>query len=176
VLAVAQDDQHGFSKSTVARIEIIAGLGVAGDAHGGATVQHRSRVAADPSQPNLRQVHLIHAELLDQLALEGFAVEPGQLGENITTSGIALLELPRGTLLHVGASAVLEVTGLRNPCKQIEAFRPGLLARLGRRQADGNIERLAGIMCIACAGGRVQPGDAIIAELPAEPHLPLVPV
>ncbi len=176
VLAVAQDGQHRFSKSTVPDIEVIAGLGVAGDAHAGAAVQHRSRVAADPTRPNLRQVHLIHAELLDHLAAEGFAVEPGQLGENITTKGVALLDLPRGTLLHIGPSVILEATGLRNPCKQIEAFRPGLLARLARKQADGAIERLAGIMCIVRAGGLVRPGDAVIAELPAEPHEPLAAV
>jgi MOSC domain-containing protein YiiM len=176
VRAVAQDGEHRFSKSPTSSIAIVAGLGVAGDAHAGETVQHRSRVAVDPSQPNLRQVHLIHSELLDQLALEGFAVEPGQLGENITTSGIALLDLPRGTLLRIGASAVLQVTGLRNPCKQIEAFCPGLLARLARKQADGNIERLAGIMCIVVEGGRAERGDTIIAALPAEPHVPLAPV
>jgi len=176
VLAVAQDGQHRFSKSLASSIDIDAGMGVSGDAHAGVTVRHRSRVAADPLQPNLRQVHLIHRELLDQLAAEGFTVDPGQLGENITTSGIPLLDLPRGTLLHLGPSAVLEVTGLRNPCKQIEAFRPGLLARLARKQADGGIERLAGIMCIARAGGTVKPGDAITAELPAEPHVALAPV
>jgi MOSC domain-containing protein YiiM len=130
-------------------------------------------VAADPTQPNLRQVHLIHGALLDQLAAEGFALEPAQLGENVTTSDIPLLDLPRGTLLHIGALAVLEVTGLRSPCKQIEAFRPGLLARLARKQPGGRIERLAGIMCIALADGTVRPGDAVIAELPAEPHEPL---
>lgn len=176
VLAVAQDDRHRFSKSPVPNIEIVAGLGVAGDAHAGVTVQHRSRVAADPSQPNLRQVHLIHGELLDQLATEGFAVRSGQLGENITTRGIPLLDMPRGTLLHIGTSVLLEVTGLRNPCNQIEAFCPGLLTRLARKRADGTIERLAGIMCIAHTGGMVQPGDAIIAELPTEPHEALEPV
>lgn len=176
VLAVARDDRHRFSKSLAPYIEIVAGLGVSGDAHAGKTVQHRSRVAADPSQPNLRQVHLIHRELLDQLAADGFAVDPGQLGENITTSGIPLLDLPRGTLLRLVSSAMLEVTGLRNPCKQIEANRPGLLARLAKKQADASIERLAGIMCVVNADGRVEPGDVVIAEMPTEPHLPLEPV
>ena len=175
VVGVAADGAHRFAKPLCTAITIVAGIGVAGDAHAGETVQHRSRVKLDPTQPNLRQVHLIHAELLDALAAEGFAVAPGQLGENITTRALDLLRLPRGTRLAVGG-AVLEVTGLRNPCRQIEAFRPGLLARLARKRGDGAIERLAGIMAVALSGGEVRAGDAIRVDLPAGPHWPLEPV
>src|SRR5262249_35071957 len=133
IVAVCRDGQHCFSKPTTHEIMLLAGLGVQGDAHAGVTVQHRSRVAADPTQPNLRQVHLIHAELHDELREQGFTVEAGQLGENITTRGLDLLALPRGTVLRLGPRAVIEVTGLRNPCSQINDFRPGLLnAVLGR--------------------------------------------
>jgi len=176
VAAVALSGSHDFSKPRVERIAIVAGQGVVGDAHAGALVQHLSRVATDPMDANLRQVHLLHAELLDDLRRDGFDVQPGQMGENITTSGIALLDLPRGTLLQLGQDVVLEVTGLRNPCRQIEAFRPGLLHRVARRCADGSIERLAGIMSIVLAGGTVRPGDAISVILPAPPHLRLEPV
>lgn len=143
-----------------------------GDAHAGVTVKHRSRVAADLSQPNLRQVHLIHAELLDELGRRGFDVAPSRLGENITTRDIELLKLPRGTLLSIG-EATLEVTGLRNPCKQLDAYAPGLLEAVIVRHADGSIERRAGIMTIVRTGGAVRPGDAIEVTLPAPPHRPL---
>ncbi|GAA0270390.1 MOSC domain-containing protein [Alteraurantiacibacter aestuarii] len=176
VVAVAASIDHRFSKQAAPGITIIAGLGVQGDAHAGERVQHRSRVAANPDQPNLRQLHLIHAELFDWLETHGFAIGPGMLGENIATRGIALLDLPLGTLLHIGDDVVLEVTGLRNPCAQIEAFRPGLLSHLARKQPDGAIERLAGIMCVAIAGGTVQPGDAIVTGLPEKPHMKLGPV
>ncbi|TIX49842.1 MOSC domain-containing protein [Alteraurantiacibacter aquimixticola] len=173
VMAVAAGAWHRFSKPSLASIGIVAGHGVDGDAHAGSAVKHRSRVAADPAQPNLRQVHLIHGELLDALADEGFTVAPGQLGENVTTRGMDLLTLPTGTLLRLGDQAVLEVTGLRNPCRQIEAFRPGLLGRLARKRGDGSIERLAGIMCVARKSGRVAPGDPLNAELPPAPYRPL---
>ena len=176
VVATAADPRHRFSKTPSAAITIIAGIGVAGDAHAGELVQHQSRVRADPTQPNLRQVHLIHAELLDELALNGFAVAPGQLGENITTTGIDLLGLSRGTLLAVGDTVVLEVTGLRNPCRQIESFRPGLLARLARKRSDGSIERLGGIMAVALCGGTISVGDVIRVQPPAEPFEALGPV
>ena len=175
VLAVSLRRGHHFSKTPSLSIRLLAGLGVEGDGHLGATVQHRSRKRWNPQLPNLRQVHLIHAELLDALAAEGFAVAPGQLGENITTRALDLLRLPRGTRLAMGG-AVLEVTGLRNPCRQIEAFRPGLLARLARKRGDGAIERLAGIMAVALSGGEVRAGDAIRVDLPAGPHWPLEPV
>jgi MOSC domain-containing protein YiiM len=152
---------------------VIEGLGVEGDAHAGATVQHRSRVARDPSQPNLRQVHLIHAELHDELCAAGFAVAPGQMGENVTTRGVDLLGLPTGTRLHLGSSAVVEVTGLRNPCVQIDRFQQGLMAATLDRDAAGNLIRKAGIMSIVLADGDVRAGDAIAVELPATAHRPL---
>ena len=170
VVAVSHDGEHRFSKAVVEDITLLAGLGVAGDAHAGVTVQHRSRVAADPTRPNLRQVHLIHAELLAELAERGFSVAPGQLGENITTTGVDLLALPRGTRLHLGAGAVVEVTGLRNPCRQIDAFAPGLLRAVLSRDADGRPVRRAGVMGVVVTGGAVRAGDGIEVHLPAEPH------
>lgn len=176
VVALARSPDHAFSKERVNGMDLVAGIGVQGDAHAGQTVQHLSRVAVDPDQPNLRQVHLLHQELLEELADEGFAVEPGQLGENITVSGVDLLGLPRGTILHIGDDAQLRLTGLRNPCKQIEAFRPGLLARLARKRKDGSIERLAGVMTVVLSDGEVCVGDTVTARLPAAPHNPLEPV
>lgn len=176
VLSVSASPRHGFSKDRQLSIRLLAGLGVAGDTHAGVTVKHRSRVAVDPSQPNLRQVHLIQAELLDELAAKGFAVAPGELGENVTTTGIDLLALPRGTLLRLGADAVVQVTGLRNPCKQIEAFQSGLLAQVVDRDAEGQVVRKAGIMAIVLAGGEVHAGDAIGIDLPAAPHQKLAAV
>ncbi len=127
VVGVHAAPAHSFSKDSQDSIRLVEGLGVEGDAHLGRTVQHRSRVRRDPTQPNLRQVHLIHAELLDELAGLGFTVRPGDVGENITTRGVDLLALPRGTRLRLGASAVLEITGLRNPCRQLDTFTPGLM-------------------------------------------------
>ena len=173
VVAVARDGEHRFSKLPVTSIRIVAGLGVEDDAHQGVTVKHRSRVAADPTQPNLRQVHLIHAELFDELAAKGFDVGPADLGENITTEGVNLLDLPRHTILRIGAEVVLEATGLRNPCAQIERFQTGLLAAVLDRSANGELIRKAGIMTIAHSGGAVGPGDQIVAELPAPPYLAL---
>jgi MOSC domain-containing protein YiiM len=173
VTAVSRSDAHGFSKTTQEGIRLLAGLGVEGDAHCGATVKHRSRVTQDPTQPNLRQVHLMHAELHDELRAAGFPVNAGEMGENITTRGIALLSLPTGTCLYLGETAILEVTGLRNPCAQIENFQPGLLAAVLGRDADGNLIRKAGIMAIVREGGEVRPGDPICVELPPLPHRPL---
>ncbi|REF37132.1 MOSC domain-containing protein [Thermasporomyces composti] len=173
VVAVCRSATHTFSKPTRDRIRLVAGVGVEGDAHAGTTVKHRSRVARDPSQPNLRQVHLIHAELHDELRDAGYDVEPGDLGENVTTRGIDLLGLPTGTLLHLGDSAVVEVTGLRNPCTQINDFAPGLLNQVLLRGEDGRIIRKAGIMGVVRTGGEVRPGDPIKVELPPEPHRPL---
>lgn len=175
VVSVHRHDRHAFSKPAVEAIELIEGVGVAGDAHAGTTVKHRSRVAKDPSTPNLRQVHLIHQELFELVAAAGHPVGPGDLGENVTTRGLELLRLPVGTRLRIG-SAVLTVTGLRNPCRQIDAFQPGLLKQVLRRGADGAIERLAGVMSIVARGGTVRPGDPIEVELPAEPHFPLTAV
>ncbi len=173
VVAVAKDGGHRFSKAPLAVIRIIAGLGVEGDAHAGITVQHRSRVAVDPTQPNLRQVHLIHTELFEELGHKGFVVAPGDMGENIATRGVDLLGLPRGSLLRVGQKVVLEVTGLRNPCAQIERFQSGLLAAVLGRGPNGEVIRKAGIMTIVREGGIVQPKDVIAVELPPLPHLPL---
>lgn len=173
VAAVAKDAGHGFSKHLVSEVRILAGLGVEGDAHHGVTVKHRSRVAVDPTQPNLRQVHLIQAELFEELKTKGFVVGPADLGENLTTRGVDLLALPRGALLQVGGEAVLEVTGLRNPCAQMERFQPGLLAAVLDRGPQGEVIRKAGIMTVALSGGVVRPGDPIEVQMPPLPHLPL---
>ncbi|WP_220446520.1 MOSC domain-containing protein [Paenibacillus piri] len=155
------------------RIRLLAGLGVEGDAHLGRTVKHRSRVAADPTQPNLRQVHLIHGELHDELREAGFIVSPGQMGENITTRGIDLLALPTGTRLYIGETAEVEITGLRNPCDQLDRLQPGLMAAVLGRDEQGQLIRKAGIMGIVIAGGDVKPGDPIRIGLPTEPYRPL---
>lgn len=173
VTAVSRNSEHTFSKPNEPMVTLLAGLGVEGDAHLGVTVQHRSRVRQDSSQPNLRQVHLIHAELHDELRAAGFDVAAGQMGENITTRGIDLLALPRGAKLHIGATAVVEITGLRNPCSQIEDFRPGLLKAVLDHDAAGNLIRKAGIMGVVLMGGTVNPGDPIRVELPPPPHIPL---
>ncbi|MFF4172230.1 MOSC domain-containing protein [Streptomyces sp. NPDC001744] len=173
VTAVSSNGTYAFTKPNRDEITLLAGLGVEGDVHAGVTVKHRSRIAQDPTRPNLRQVHLIHAELLDEVAEAGFEVAPGALGENVTTRGIDLLGLPTGTLLRLGAEAVVEVTGLRNPCAQIDAFRHGLLKRLVGRDENGGIVRRAGIMGIVLTGGEVRPGDPIGVELPEGPHRPL---
>lgn len=167
---------HTMAKPGQASIRLLAGLGVEGDAHMGETVKHRSRVIQDPTQPNLRQVHLIHAELHDELHEQGFDVAAGQMGENVTTRGLDLLSLPTGTRLHLGEEAVIEVTGLRNPCGQLNGIQEGLLAACLVRQDDGTIIRKAGVMSIVISGGEVHPGDTIRIELPAEPHAELEPV
>jgi MOSC domain-containing protein YiiM len=173
VESVSLDDRHRFSKSAVDRIVLLTGLGVQGDAHAGATVQHRSRVAVDPMQPNLRQVHLMHSELFAELRADGYDVSSGQLGENITTRGIDLLALPRNAVLEIGDEAVVRVTGLRNPCAQINAFRPGLLKSVMHHDDQGAVVRKAGVMGIVLHGGTVRAGDAISVSLPHGPHLPL---
>ena len=170
VISVSSDSLHRFSKIVQSEIQLLAGLGVLGDAHLGETVQHRSRVAVDPTQPNLRQVHLIQAELFVELAEQGFMLKPGDLGENIITQGIDLLDLPRGTVLRIGATAAVEITGLRNPCAQIEAFRPGLLAAVLPRDLAGNVVRKTGVMAIVLESGMVMAGDPILIELPPLPH------
>ena len=173
VTAVSRSAAHGFSKANQDSICLLAGLGVEGDTHSGVTVQHRSRVAQDPSQPNLRQVHLIHSELFDELQAAGFDMAAGQMGENITTRGIDLLGLPTGTRLILGDEAVVEVTGLRNPCAQLDGFLPGLTAAVLGRDAEGNLIRKAGVMGIVIASGEVTAGDNIRVVLPPEPHKPL---
>jgi MOSC domain-containing protein YiiM len=176
VEAVSQRSTHSFSKQPRMWIRLVAGLGVEGDAHLGTTVQHRSRVARDPTQPNLRQVHLLHRELLGELEAQGFVIGAGDIGENILTRGVDLLGLPSGTVLRIGEVAKVQVTGLRNPCVQLDRFRPGLMAATLDRDAAGGLVRKAGVMAIVLTGGEVRPGDAIEVTLPPEPHRRLVPV
>lgn len=176
VLAVHRSGSHHFSKEPEDAIALVEGLGVEGDAHAGVTVKHRSRVARDAGAPNLRQVHLIHAELFDELMARDFAVFPGDLGENVTTRGIDLLGLPAGTVLRIGQEAEIEVTGLRNPCSQIDRFQPGLTAAVLDRDSDGRLVRKAGVMAVVRKSGQVRPGDPIAVQLPETPHRRLEPV
>lgn len=176
VTAVSRAAAHTFGKPNQSGIRLVAGHGVDGDAHAGRTVQHRSRVARNPAAPNLRQVHLVAAELHEELRARGFVVGPGEMGENVTTQGVDLLGLPTGTVLRLGGTTVLEVTGLRNPCRQLDRFRPGLMRAVLDRDEDGNLIRRAGVMAIVLGGGDVQPGDPIAIELPRAPHTPLAPV
>jgi len=176
VTAVSRSSGHTFSKPAQDSIVLIAGIGVEGDAHAGVTDQHRSHVARTPDAPNLRQVHLIHSEFHEELIEQGFAVAPGQMGENLTTMGVALLDLPTGALLHIGDSAVIEITGLRNPCKQLNGIQDGLMQATLEKREDGTLIRKCGVMSIVIAGGEVQAGDRIRVELPDGPHIPLEPV
>jgi MOSC domain-containing protein YiiM len=176
VTAVSRCATHTFSKPNAESIRLLTGLGVDGDAHMGETVKHRSRVARDPTQSNLRQVHLIHGELHDELRELGFDVSAGQMGENVTTRGLDLLALPTGARLRLGDVAVVEVTGLRNPCYQLDRFRPGLMAAVLGRDAQGELIRKAGVMGVVLAGGEIKPGDAIRVELPSGQHRSLKPV
>ncbi|CAM3715226.1 MOSC domain-containing protein [Nocardiopsis rhodophaea] len=173
VTAVSSRGEHSFSKPNRDSITLLAGLGVEGDVHAGVTVKHRPRVEQDPTQPNLRQVHLIHEELFAEVGRTGFRVEPGELGENITTRGIDLLDLPVGTVLRIGNDAMVEVTGLRNPCQQIDDFQSGLLKEVVGRDEVGNMVRKVGIMSVVTETGVVCPGDVIKVELPDGPHRPL---
>jgi MOSC domain-containing protein YiiM len=176
VLAVSKSPEHTLSKLNEGVIRLLPGLGVDGDAHMGKMVRHRSRVARDPDQPNLRQVHLMHAELFEELQTQGFSISAGRMGENITTVGIDLLALPTGTRLEIGADAIVEITGLRNPCSQLESIQPGLMSAVLDRDADGQLVRKAGVMAIVIQGGDVRRGDPIQARLPAMPHRGLEPV
>lgn len=176
VEAVSRSATHTLSKPTEPGIELLAGLGVDGDAHLGVTVKHRSRVARDPIRPNLRQVHLIHAELHDELRAAGFNVAAGLMGENITTRGVDLLGLPAGVRLHLGGAAVVEITGLRNPCAQLNRLQEGLLAAVLDTDEQGNLVRKAGVMGVVLTGGTVRPGDRVRVELPPAPHHALEPV
>ncbi len=175
VEAVSHSSRLGFSKTPRMWITLLAGQGVEGDAHLGRTVKHRSRVGRDPSKPNLRQVHLLHGEFLDELAASGFQIGLGQIGENILTRGLCLLGLPTDTVLCIGV-AEIRITGLRNPCVQLDRFQPGLMAATLERAADGSVIRKAGIMGIVLTGGEVRPGDAIKVLLPPQPYRPLLPV
>lgn len=175
VLAVCRKATRGISKCTEPRIVLLEGLGVEGDVHSGPTVRHRSRMAKDPTQPNLRQVHVLHCELFDELAAKGLEIKPGQMGENITTRGISLLELPRGARLRIGPQAIVELTGLRNPCAQLDGLYSGLMAAVLERSQQGALIRKAGVMGIVILGGTVTPGDPIEVELPSTME-PLEPV
>jgi MOSC domain-containing protein YiiM len=176
VAAVSSLERHHISKQPRDCIKLLAGLGVENDAHAGVTVQHRSRVARDPTQPNLRQVHLIHGEFYDELRAAGFEVNPGALGENITTRGVPLLSLPANTELRVGAQVLLRVTGLRNPCGQLNGLQAGLMDAALDRDEQGELVRKAGIMAIVLEGGAVRPGDPIAIVLQTQPHVALEPV
>jgi MOSC domain-containing protein YiiM len=176
VVSVSCSGSHSMSKPGQAAIKLLAGLGVEGDAHLGTTVQHLYPMKRDPTQPNLRQVHLIHAELHEELRAAGFEMAPGEMGENVTTRGVDLLALPAGARLHLGEAAIIEVTGLRNPCHQLNKLRPGLMAATLDRDAEGHLIRKAGVMAVVIEGGTVRPGDPIAVELPAAPHRPLPPV
>ena len=176
VEAVHSNAVHQLSKPSRPGIRLLGGIGVEDDVHAGRTVKHRSRVRRDPEQPNLRQVHLVHGELHDDLRERGFDVGPGQMGENVTTRGLDLLGLPTGTRLYLGREAVVEVTGLRNPCRQLDGLRPGLMAAVLDRDAAGGLVRKAGIMAVVVTGGDVHPGDAVSVELPSPPHRRLEPV
>jgi MOSC domain-containing protein YiiM len=173
VVAVSSDDAHRFSKPNRDQIRLLAGLGVEGDSHLGPTVQHQTRVRSNPNQPNLRQVHLIQSELFDELRERGFDLVPGELGENVTTRGLDLLGLPTGTRVRLGDSALVELTGLRNPCRQMNAHQEGLMSAVLDRDEDGNLIRKAGVMGVVLAGGEVRRGDAVHVELPRGPHRPL---
>ena len=176
VESVSLSSEHRFVKRVASSITLLAGLGVEGDAHLGRTVKHRSRVRRDPTQPNLRQVHLLHGELLDELNEAGYNLGPGMIGENITTRGLALLDLSTGTKLVLGDSAVVEITGLRNPCAQLDEFRPGLMQAVLEKDSDGGLVRKAGVMAVVRVGGVVSPGDEIrVSFLPKE-FKPLKPV
>ncbi len=176
VKAVSRSAKHTFSKPNEERITLLAGHGVEGDAHAGATVKHLSRILKFGNAPNLRQVHLIHHELFDELRDAGFAVTPGQMGENVTTQGVDLLNLPKGARLYLGDQAVIEVTGLRNPCRQLNKLQPGLMASTLARDLAGNLKRKAGVMGIVLSGGEVKNGDPIRIEFPSGPHEPLAPI
>ncbi|MBO0934796.1 MOSC domain-containing protein [Fibrella aquatilis] len=168
VIAVSSSPSHTMSKPNQDSIFLEAGLGVRGDAHNGTTVKHRSRVAQDPTQPNLRQVHLVHAELLDELAGKGFTIRPGQIGENLTTRGIDLLALPKHTCLTIGTSAKVQITGLRNPCAQLDGIQPGLMKAVLDHDTNGELVRKAGVMGIVLASGLIKPGDSITIDFPDE--------
>jgi len=172
VMSVNQAARHDVRKTPVAALHLRSGLGADGDAHYGATVQHRYDRRRDPSRLNLRQVHLIGAELLEELGRAGYRIAPGDLGENITTADIDLASLPAATRLHIGSSAVLELTGLREPCVLLDRIAPGLrLAACGERSGETILRH--GAMAIVVAGGEVRAGDAIEISLPPSPHRPM---
>jgi MOSC domain-containing protein YiiM len=224
VTAVNRSGEYSFSKPGREQIVLVPGLGVQGDVHAGVTVRHRSRVRADPHQPNMRQVHLIQGELFHEVGEQGYTVSPGNLGENVTTRGLDLLGLPRGAVLRFGVEAKSEgggqnegegengsardviaaarrvtlsaeseravaaleaavereagfdqrpavvITGLRNPCGQIDNFEEGLLGEVAYKDEEGRFVRKAGVMGVVLRGGVVRPGDPVTVDLPPAPH------
>ena len=174
MVAVSIDGKHRFSKTSRLSIKLTRGHGIEGDAHCGTYVRHRYLARRNPGAQNLRQVHLIPSELFAALKVAGFEVRPGDLGENIATVGLDLECLPLGTVLRLGASATLELTGLRTPCVLIDRFRPGLKDRLQGGAAGPRFR--AGVMAIVREGGEVWPGDRISAVVPAPPYLALPPL
>ncbi len=172
-MSVSLSEDHNFSKKTCSRITLLKGLGVEGDAHCGAKVQHRSRVAKNPDQPNLRQIHLLQSEILDELKGLGFSVQPGEMGENITTAGIDLISLPTNARIKIGNSAVIEIKGLRNPCSQINDFKKGLMNQFLAKDQTGNAVYKAGVMGIVLEGGEIARGDKISVSMPDGPHIKL---
>lgn len=176
VLAVSRSPAHGFRKTPQESITLLAGLGVEGDAHAGRTAQHLYRKRLDPTAPNLAQVHFLQVELFEEMAARGFTLAPGVMGENVLTQGIDLINLPTGTLFRIGRDAIVEISGIREPCKQIEGVAKGLTKALVGRDAAGHVVRKAGIMGVVTVGGRVAAGDAIVVTLPPLPHARLVVV
>ena len=173
VIAVSRKATHKFSKNNQLAIDLVAGFGVSGDAHYGQTVQHRYDKKKDPNRPNLRQVHLIQSELFDWVANKGYAIAPGDLGENITTRGIDLLALPLGTRLKLGESAIVELTGLRHPCKLINSLGQNLMDVMKDSTPKGEMRPKAGVMSVVIESGKIMPDDEVVVFLPNGPFVPL---
>lgn len=173
VIGVHVGSAHTFSKTSQDVIRLIENHGVEGDAHAGSCDQHLFHIRRFGEQPNLRQVHLIQAEFFDEVAEKEHVVRSGELGENITTRSVDLLNLPTGTRLQLGRDAIIELTGLRNPCHQIDQFQEGLLQHCKEATPNG-VVRKAGVMAIVLHGGDVKANDRIMVDLPAGPHRPLV--
>ena len=157
---------HTFSKSERYSVTLLQGLGIEGDAHCGSTVQHLSDRKKNSTRSNLRQLHLIQSELIEELNATGFDVRPGDLGENITTGQIDLPALPQGTLLRIGDTAVVEITGLRTPCFKIERFRKGLRSAVTEHRHGGPATLKGALMAIVVAGGVVNRDDRIGVIIP----------
>jgi MOSC domain len=166
VVAVAADRGHRFSKPTRDRIVLLEGHGVEGDAHAGPFVRHRYLARRRPRVPNLRQVHLIPSELFRSLSEAGFEVAAGDLGENITTTGLDLERMPLGTLIEFGLMAMIELTGLRTPCVLIDRFQAGLKRQVLSSDETGPPFK-CGVLGVVRSGGPVAAGDAARARLPS---------
>lgn len=173
VESVHRSESHDFTKATVEEVVLVAGVGIEGDAHAGATVQHVSRKKKDADRPNLRQVHLVSAELHEELVADGFDLDHGGFGENLVTRGIALGDLPVGTTLALGDDAIIVLTGLRDPCAQIDRHREGLRAAVAFDPGEGPKLFRDGAMAMVVRGGVVRTGDPIGVALPPEPHHPM---